>query len=348
MPTLSAYEGLGFPLPVGSHAPHNRHREYPPDRTTQISKTPALEQPLRSSSQLGHFKKILQHSNATAGNDVHSHPTTVPDVPGSTPAALPEVADGESLRTYLKEHKAAVIDGVIVRDIHLLVGDVSSEDGKSRVQSRNLPVLPFQVPESNGVRTQLKSSQLDPSAMPVLVFPEEYIAPPGFEKVETLLVPGTSIIIEKAGLQFFMALKKEKTSDPSSTSESSLVTRNGGEASISILGIVKYESVIFKSSLYLTRMKNEKERDWLVFGSADRVRLREIWPLIAEDSFLNLQLDNVAVIASSRDRNMPSRKHQSGQTRGTDGIHNGGREHASWDVLSEIETHGYSVTKGTS
>ncbi|GAB1318701.1 hypothetical protein MFIFM68171_08911 [Madurella fahalii] len=140
---------------------------------------------------------------------------------------------------------------------------------------------------------------------------------------------------------------KEKTSDPSSTSESSLVTRNGGsreKASISVLGIVKYESVIFKAGLYLIRMKNEKERDWLVFGSADRVRLREIWLSIAEDSFLNLKLDNVTVIASYRDRNIPSYKHQSGQT-GTDGIYNGGGEHASWDVLSEIETCGYSVTK---
>lgn len=110
----------------------------------------------------------------------------MPEGPGSTPAALPEVADGGSLRTYLKEHKAAVIGGVIVHDIHLLIGDISSEGGKSQVRFRDLPVLPFQVPESNGVRTQLKSSQLDPGAIPVLVFPEEYIAPPGFEIVETL------------------------------------------------------------------------------------------------------------------------------------------------------------------
>ncbi|GAB1318702.1 hypothetical protein MFIFM68171_08912 [Madurella fahalii] len=159
---------------------------FPTEVQGTITTTPALEQPHHSSSQLDHFKKILQHSNATARNDVHAHPTTIPDVPGSTPAALPEVADSKLLRTYLKEHKAAVIGGITVRDIHLLVGDISSEGSKSRVQSRDLPVLPFQVPESNGVRAQLKSSQLDPGAMPVLVFPEEYITLPGFEKVETL------------------------------------------------------------------------------------------------------------------------------------------------------------------
>ncbi|KAI1087089.1 hypothetical protein F5B19DRAFT_486997 [Rostrohypoxylon terebratum] len=166
--------------------------------------------------------------------------------------------------------------------------------------------------------------------------------------VSNVKVPGTSVTIEKAGLRFFMSLKKGKTSDTTNTSGSSLATRNSNsreKTSISVFGIVKYESVIFKAGLYLTK-KNNKENDWLVFGSADRIRFREIWPSIEEDSFLNLELDNVAIIASSKDRKFPSHEHQSRRTGGTNVNHDEGSEQASWDVLSEIETHGYSVIKG--
>lgn len=149
--------------------------------------------------------------------------------------------------------------------------------------------------------------------------------------VSNVKIPDTDITIEEAGLRFFMALKKGNTSE---------TTKGGRESSFSVLGAVKYKSVTFKAGLHLARKQDKEERDWLVFGSADHIRLREIFPSIAEDSFLNLQLENVAIIASSEDRG------GHGQAEDNGVVDSDGSAHVNWDVLSEIQALGYPVVKG--
>lgn len=191
--------------------------------------------------------------------------------------------------------------------------------------------------------------------------------------VGDIKIPGTDVTIKKAGLKCFIALKKgntsQKTSCGTDKENKSLEPERGGnkrESSFAVLGVVKYESVTFKAGLYMSKKKNKTDRDWLVFGSAEHIRLRDVWPSIAEDSFLNLQLENVAVIASSEDkaRKQQQKHHQNkdendSSDSGTktekiakDGNEeNAGKEnddsaHSSWDVLSEIDAYNYPIVKG--
>lgn len=100
--------------------------------------------------------------------------------------------NNDPLSTFLRKHRAAVIGGAIVRDLSLLVGGgpQNDEEDQAKVKFADLPVVPLQVPESSGMRSQLLSSSdpsfLDLDSKHLLVFPEEYIAPPGFERVKTL------------------------------------------------------------------------------------------------------------------------------------------------------------------
>lgn len=171
--------------------------------------------------------------------------------------------------------------------------------------------------------------------------------------VSDVKIPGMdSVIIKSAGIRVFVALKKGGASNGTRRSSQrggrrgqSVATRGGGsgrKTSLSVLGVVKYEQVIFKVGFHL----DQKEGGgWLVFGSAGHFRLRDIFPSITEDSFLNLQLENVAIIASSEERGRTKKQSRQGQT-GNDGVENDDSEYASWDVLSEIESYGYPITKG--
>jgi len=173
-------------------------------------------------------------------------------------------------------------------------------------------------------------------------------------------IPGTdNMIIEEAGMRFFMALKKGEASNEtlrsskeSNGSEGKSLATGGGrcrrKTSLSVLGVVKYKHVIFKAGLHWTMNQDKKDGGWLVFGSVGHIRLGEIFPSVAEDSFLNLQLENVAIIVSSEERGgtkQPSR-HACGQAGNNGGVESDDNDHASWDVLSEIEAYGYPITKG--
>lgn len=183
--------------------------------------------------------------------------------------------------------------------------------------------------------------------------------------VSNVKIPGTDIFIERAGLKAFLALKggkgPKKTPLRTGKEHTSLQAgRSGSEtgSSFSILGVINYHNVTFRAGFHTAKEKNNRERDWIVFGSAEDVRLRDAWPSIEETSFLNLQLENVTVIASSRGKSRKKRPHQ---IKGKNGSKNGGKTqtaqkdtedenndgaHTNWDVVAEIEEYGYAVKKG--
>lgn len=173
--------------------------------------------------------------------------------------------------------------------------------------------------------------------------------------VSEVNIPGTDIVIEEAGLKAFLALKKGERPKkmPLKTGEEHTIQQAGGSvsetgSSFSILGVIRYHEVTFRAGFHVAkaRQKNSKEKDWIVFGSAENVKLRNVWPSIDETSFLNLQIENVTVIASSQDKKrvQTSSKTQTAQEHTEDKTGQGA--HASWDVLAEIEEYGYKVKKG--
>ncbi|KAF5592299.1 uncharacterized protein FSUBG_10192 [Fusarium subglutinans] len=69
-----------------------------------------------------------------------------------------------------------------------------------------------------------------------------------------------------------------------------------------ILGVVEINKIAIKVGLYTEQKKDKEKREWLAFGAIENVRLREIWNDIPEGNFLNLELKNIALIASSHER----------------------------------------------
>uniref|UniRef100_A0A0D2YA03 Uncharacterized protein n=1 Tax=Fusarium oxysporum (strain Fo5176) TaxID=660025 RepID=A0A0D2YA03_FUSOF len=69
-----------------------------------------------------------------------------------------------------------------------------------------------------------------------------------------------------------------------------------------VLGVVEINKVAIKVGLYTEQKKDKEKREWLAFGAIENVRLREIWNDIPKDSFLNLELRNIALIASPHER----------------------------------------------
>ncbi|KAF5965410.1 hypothetical protein FCOIX_12975 [Fusarium coicis] len=69
-----------------------------------------------------------------------------------------------------------------------------------------------------------------------------------------------------------------------------------------ILGVVEINKVTIKVGLYTEQKEDREKREWLAFGAIENVRLREIWNAIPEDNFLNLELRNIALIASSHEK----------------------------------------------
>ncbi|KAI0887862.1 uncharacterized protein GGS22DRAFT_197773 [Annulohypoxylon maeteangense] len=175
--------------------------------------------------------------------------------------------------------------------------------------------------------------------------------------VRNVQIPGTNFFIENAGLMVFLAFKgsKGKKNDVLREGKEHHSPQVGDSSSetrsrFSIRGIMNYHNITFRAGFYTTKYKNSKGRDWLVFGSANNSRLRDAMPSIKEQSFLNLQLENVTVIVSSRDRGMSNgtsmaeNKTLMGQMDTDDEANDG--EHADWDALAEIEEYGYEVKKG--
>jgi hypothetical protein len=182
-------EGNGKPLKEGDGKPLNAQMVYVL-RGKDVIPTREVKSSGRH-SQAHCLEEIMKHTNGKSRSTIHVHPRTLPDRPIPEIMRRGRTKRDESLSAFLHEHRAAVIGGAIVRDISLLVGGVpqNNGEGQAKIQFADLPVVPFQVPESSGVRPQLHSCS-DPSFLDnskhILVFPEEYIAPPGFEGVKML------------------------------------------------------------------------------------------------------------------------------------------------------------------
>jgi len=155
-------------------------------------------------------------------------------------------------------------------------------------------------------------------------------------------IPGTVVTIEDAQLLIFIGFKQKKKSEedgkkpitdaPSAGKESdqpdktktaaeaqsskeaksddqgkSVLKPDGNnkktkrESEFAILGIVKIEEVKVSVGFYTARTKGKAKRDWLAFGSVQSLVLSDLVSGIQNEDF-NLRLDNVALIASSDDR----------------------------------------------
>ncbi|KAI1451228.1 hypothetical protein F4805DRAFT_464043 [Annulohypoxylon moriforme] len=242
-----------------------------------------------------------------------------------------------------------VDDGIIFRNMSIRICCTKYSDPK---QNRKALELSGEVTVGN--TTSYTAS---------LTFATEGIRITG--SVSNVKIPGTDIFIEKAGLRAFLALKGSKgrmnpslgTGKEHTGLQVGRPVREMG-SSFTILGVINYHSIVFRAGFHMATEKNSQERDWLVFGSAEHARLRDVWPSIEETSFLNLQLDNVAVVASSRDMSRRKRPYRIQSKNGCnndtkaqvarkdpeDEISDGA--HAGWDVLEEVEKHGYAVKKG--
>ncbi|KAM0514405.1 hypothetical protein ACHAPE_006698 [Trichoderma viride] len=184
--------------------------------------------------------------------------------------------------------------------------------------------------------------------------------------VSNVHIPGTDVVIEKAGLKAFLALKTSSVDNSTAAVDSAVSiggaavskkdqkkeeTRKRRQSSFEILGVIHFHNVTFRAGFYTANNKEDKKRDWLVFGSAEHIRLREAWPDIPHDSFLNLQLVNVSVIASSKDRKRNRRDVESntvthGHTKMTGSKQDDNDIHGEWDVLREIEALDYPIVQG--
>ncbi|KAG5813370.1 hypothetical protein H9Q74_003275 [Fusarium xylarioides] len=86
-----------------------------------------------------------------------------------------------------------------------------------------------------------------------------------------------------------------------------------------ILGVVEINKVTIKVGLYTEQKKDKEKREWLAFGAVENIRLREIWDAIPEDNFLNLELRNIALIASSHERKKKKKDNKTEDVEDDDG-----------------------------
>ena len=86
-----------------------------------------------------------------------------------------------------------------------------------------------------------------------------------------------------------------------------------------ILGIVKVEDLTVSVGFYTARNKGKTKRDWLAFGSISNLTMQEIVGEKVKNNFLDLRLDNLALIASSDDRDKKEEKEGDKDANGKEG-----------------------------
>ncbi|ENH72169.1 hypothetical protein FOC1_g10006542 [Fusarium oxysporum f. sp. cubense race 1] len=128
--------------------------------------------------------------------------------------------------------------------------------------------------------------------------------PTGESKPEVLGKDQDGEVAEKSLVK---SSDKSSAKTPSEKKEKDHKTKKVKRGSrFGILGVVKINKVDIKVDikvgLYTEQKKDKEKREWLTFGAIENVRLREIWNDIPEDNFLNLELRNIALIASSHER----------------------------------------------
>ncbi|SCO91442.1 uncharacterized protein FRV6_15570 [Fusarium oxysporum] len=124
--------------------------------------------------------------------------------------------------------------------------------------------------------------------------------PTGESKPEVLGKDQDGEVAEKSLVK---SSDKSSAKTPSEKKEKDHKTKKVKRGSrFGILGVVEINKVDIKVGLYTEQKKDKEKREWLTFGAIENVRLREIWNDISEDNFLNLELRNIALIASSHER----------------------------------------------
>ncbi|KAE8165389.1 hypothetical protein BDV40DRAFT_297418 [Aspergillus tamarii] len=99
----------------------------------------------------------------------------------------------------------------------------------------------------------------------------------------------------------------------------------------SILGTVQIENFTVTVGLHIEQKKDKQNRDWILVGTVESIRLNELWADV-KSGFLDLELDNVILIASPEEREKQELSSMSTAD--------------SWDMLAKIDLYDYHVVKG--
>ncbi|KIL93781.1 hypothetical protein FAVG1_02342 [Fusarium avenaceum] len=111
--------------------------------------------------------------------------------------------------------------------------------------------------------------------------------------------------------------KNLENADKESSDKALTETKKAKRASrFGILGVVKFNNVTIEAGFYTEQKKDTEKREWLAFGAIKTLRLRDVWESIPAENFLNLQLDNLALIASSEERKKKDDKKANGDKEG--------------------------------
>ena len=100
-----------------------------------------------------------------------------------------------------------------------------------------------------------------------------------------------------------------------------------------ILGSVKVEELTVTVGFYTARSKGKTKRDWVAFGSMSRLTRKEIVGEQVKGKFLDLSLENLALIASSDDRDKKEQKEGEKDPKTKDGDKKEGQSEKIGDKL---------------
>ena len=100
-----------------------------------------------------------------------------------------------------------------------------------------------------------------------------------------------------------------------------------------ILGSVKVEELTVTVGFYTARSKGKTKRDWVAFGSMSRLTMKEIVGEQVKGKFLDLSLENLALIASSDDRDKKEQKEGEKDPKTKDGDKKEGQSEKIGDKL---------------
>ena len=100
-----------------------------------------------------------------------------------------------------------------------------------------------------------------------------------------------------------------------------------------ILGSVKVEELTVTVGFYTARSKGKTKRDWVAFGSMSRLTMKEIVGEQVKGKFLDLSLENLALIASSDDRDKKEQKEGEKDPKTKDGDKEEGQSEKIGDKL---------------
>lgn len=212
--------------------------------------------------------------------------------------------------------------------------------------------------------------------------------------IQEFNIPDTSVKIQKAGLNIYVAFKQDKkkkikgkkgdktaksiTNKPAPAEQDSKAkpadeekavtdgekavtkpdaekkkeddkrTKPKRESQFSVLGIVQIEEFVVTVGLHIEQKKDKKNREWLAIGSVKSVKLSQLWPEL-QGGFLDLELDNMALIGSSEEREV---KEDSEDEASEEKSEEESEEESedekpeSWDVLTEVDSYKYPIAKG--